>query len=673
MFSIRKIIFLSLLFFCNTKVYCISKDAYADSLKNDLEHSRHDTLSFNRLLSLAFHYKNLGNYSIAHDYCQRAIAISNRLDDTHRLEVLRAEGDIYLQQGEYAKSQKSFLDALSLAKKGEDRLKEADILDQLGIIYWYEGDMDKALQYYEEAYAISETEGDFEAMSGHLNNIGLVHRKKGDYDKALECYNESADLCRKFGKKDGLANVLNNIGIVYHYESDFEKALDFYKQSLALRQEINDKIGITTSLGNIGSLYLEMKNYAEAKSYLENALAISEEISDLEGIKEISSNLSDLYKLTGDGLMALEYYKKFVAAKETLENAEARKQIDQQEMAYKFEMEKLQIEKEQQKKDIEAEADRKKQDLILYATLFGLLLVLVFAFVLFTRFRITNRQKKIIEEKNKEITDSINYAKRIQSAILAREEDIKKYFPESFLLYLPKDIVAGDFYFFETTPTHVFYAAADCTGHGVPGALVSVVCSNALTRCVKEFGLTDPGEILTKTRELVIETFEKSGTEVKDGMDIALCVLKVESLILMLRSGQELMAGTEANNQHSDLNLQLSFSGAHNPLWYTENGIIREIAGDKQSIGRTENPKPFTTHHIEIKKGEYLFMFTDGFADQFGGEKLKKLKYSGVKKVIGDHTHQSPSALHQQLSSAFNNWKGNNEQTDDVCVIGIRF
>jgi serine phosphatase RsbU (regulator of sigma subunit) len=258
-----------------------------------------------------------------------------------------------------------------------------------------------------------------------------------------------------------------------------------------------------------------------------------------------------------------------------------------------------------------------------------------------------NRQKEIVEEKQREILGSIAYAKRLQQAILVQPEQIGKYLPESFLMYKPKDIVAGDFYFFEVTGEKIFIAAADCTGHGVPGAMVSMVCSNALTRCVREFRLSDPGKILDKARELVIETFEKSGQDVKDGMDI--------SLVAMDRNTRE-----------------IRWAGSNNPLWYVDNGALRELKGDKQPIGRAENMKAFTTHKVEATEDTCFYLITDGFADQFGGPKGKKFKYRQLKEKINE-IHLMPFDIqHANLVRVLNEWKGDMEQVDDICIIGFR-
>jgi serine phosphatase RsbU (regulator of sigma subunit) len=256
-------------------------------------------------------------------------------------------------------------------------------------------------------------------------------------------------------------------------------------------------------------------------------------------------------------------------------------------------------------------------------------------------------QKHLVEEKQKEIIDSISYAKRLQEAILPPQEFINKHISNNFILYKPKDLVAGDFYWAESIGDLFFIAAADSTGHGVPGAMVSVVCSNALNRTVKEFGLTETGKILDKTRELVVETFEKSASEVKDGMDISLLCIDTK-------------------------NKKVTWSGANNALWYIQNNQLLIIKPDKQPIGKTEKPSPFTTHELEYNNGTTFYLFTDGFADQFGGEKGKKFKYKQLEELLLNHNNLSLSEQSNLLNQKFESWKGQLEQVDDVCVIGVK-
>ena len=254
-----------------------------------------------------------------------------------------------------------------------------------------------------------------------------------------------------------------------------------------------------------------------------------------------------------------------------------------------------------------------------------------------------------IEHKNREIIDSINYAKRIQEAILLPPDLVKNYLPDSFVVFKPKDIVAGDFYWIEEADEKIIFGVADCTGHGVPGALVSVVCHNALNSSLREFNLTEPGKILDKTRDLVIKQFSKSQQDVKDGMDISLCSLSFKTLTLQ-------------------------WSGANNPLWILRNGAteIEELKPDKLPVGKGNIDQKFTTHTIQLSKGDQLYIFSDGFADQFGGERGKKYKYKPFSDLILANANKSMAEQKELISKEFNVWKRDLEQVDDVCIIGVR-
>ena len=269
-------------------------------------------------------------------------------------------------------------------------------------------------------------------------------------------------------------------------------------------------------------------------------------------------------------------------------------------------------------------------------------------------------QKSIIEEKNREILSSINYAKRIQHSILPSNDEIKKYFGNAFIFYRPRDIVSGDFYWFRPLGDELLIAAADCTGHGVPGAFVSFVCYNSLNACVDEMGLTNPAQILDNARELLVKAFgQHSEDGVNDGMDICLCKINTKTM-------------------------ELEYAGANNPLWFTENienennegkmilPGIREIKADKQPVGLFENKKPYTNHKIKLKKGQLFYSFTDGFADQFGGEKNKKYNYKRFATYLESIKAHPIEQQFNLLQKEFNSWKGNNDQTDDVLIIAIQ-
>ncbi len=303
----------------------------------------------------------------------------------------------------------------------------------------------------------------------------------------------------------------------------------------------------------------------------------------------------------------------------------------------------------------------KEQESIIWLSAIFLIIVSILGGLAYRSYRLKNKankiitaqkgeieqQHKVLEEQHREITDSINYAKRIQTAILPPLKLVKGYMPDSFILYKPKDIVAGDFYWMEGVNNLIIFAAADCTGHGVPGAMVSVVCNNAMNRAVKEFMLVKPNEILDKTREIVLETFEKSDEDVNDGMDIALCSINTESK-------------------------KLCFAGANNGLYIVRDGEIIEIKPDKQPIGNYKDAKPFTLHEHDLKTGDVIYTFSDGYPDQFGGPKGKKFMYKNFRNLLLDIHKKPMEQQHKLLQQAFEDWKGGIEQIDDVCVIGVR-
>jgi serine phosphatase RsbU (regulator of sigma subunit) len=296
----------------------------------------------------------------------------------------------------------------------------------------------------------------------------------------------------------------------------------------------------------------------------------------------------------------------------------------------------------------------KTETMEVFAMLF-FIMALLMTFIAGFYFIRTNReyeniiidQKEKMESKNKEITDSINYAKRIQAAILPAGSLVKNYLPDSFIYYQPKDIVAGDFYWLEKKNDLIIFAAADCTGHGVPGAMVSVICNNALNRCVREFGLTDPAKILDQTREIIITEFEKSDDDVKDGMDISLCCYNPDTK-------------------------ELSWAGANNSLVIINENGLTEIKPDKQPIGKYMDPKPYTAHRVQLKKNDLVYVFTDGYQDQFGGDKGKKFKASRLKELLLNIREKTIPEQKIIIENTFNQWKGGLEQIDDVCIIGVK-
>jgi serine phosphatase RsbU (regulator of sigma subunit) len=582
----------------------------------------------------------------------------------------------------------------------------ASALNNIGFIHYNQGDIPLALEYYHKNLKIQEEINDKKGMAQSYNNIGGIQLKQGDIPLALEYYHKSLKIRKEINDKRGMATTYNNIGYIHDEKEDLPFALEFYRKGLKIQEEIKDKNGMAQSYNNIGSIHKEQGNIPLALEFFHKSLKIKEEIKDKEGMvatylnmtniqlkkgmlnaaqvtglkglnlaKEIgypntisiaSRVLSEVYEQQGKGMDALEMHKLFVMMKDSVNNEASQKASAQQQAKYEYEKQKVIDDAEHDKLLAIEQEEKEKQQIITGATAGGLGLVVVFLIFVFNRLRVTKKQKLVIqeqkqeveqqkevveaahyelEEKNQEIIDSITYAKRIQSAILPPVKLVKEYLKESFILYKPKDVVAGDFYWMEHEDGKVIFAAADCTGHGVPGAMVSVICNNALNRSVREYGLTKPGEILTKTREIVIQEFEKSEEDVKDGMDIALCSL-------------------EGN--------KLQYAGAHNPLWVIRKAKIIETKANKQPIGKFDNPEPYTTHSFDLQKGDSIYIFSDGYVDQFGGEKGKKFKAKAFRELLLSIQGKEMEMQKTIIDEAFETWKGSLEQIDDVCVIGVR-
>ncbi len=260
---------------------------------------------------------------------------------------------------------------------------------------------------------------------------------------------------------------------------------------------------------------------------------------------------------------------------------------------------------------------------------------------------IIKKQLIEIEEKRKDTLDSIKYAKRIQTALLPTPDSIKSILKDVFVFYKPKDIVSGDFYWFDKLGNKILIAVADCTGHGVPGAMLSVLCTNYLNKVVGELNITSPALILDKINALMHEQFTKNKEEVDDGMDISLCCIDFEKNTI-------------------------EFAGAHNPIYIIRDGNLIIYKGDKQPIGKSYKTKPFTNNSINTKPGDCFYLFSDGFADQFGGPKGKKYTYKQLQKSFLELHHLPMDEQHLMCFSLFNDWKGKLQQVDDVCLVGFR-
>lgn len=588
-------------------------------------------------------------------------------------QALHNLGIIFFDKGDYAKAVNYFSRSLKLKEELSDLKGQAASINNIGNIYLELANYTKATEYYERSLKISKQLKDNNAIASLLGNLGLIDASLKDFENAIKNQKLSLEIRKVIGDKKGIASCLSNIGQVYNEQGDYDKALSYYSQGLKIYQEIDDIQGIIMSQNDFGTTYFDKKDYSKAIEFGNRALSLAKKRGATLQQEVSYGILYKSYEANKNFRKAFEMHKLYTELKDSLKSEENQKEIIRQEFKYSYDKKAasdsikdalankvkdalLTAEKADNLRHTLEAKRQKEQKYMLYG---GLLVAILLGVFVFNRFRLANKQKLIIqtqkqqvdkafvelEGKNTEILDSINYAKRIQNAILPSNSIVKEYLKDSFIIYKPKDIVAGDFYWLEFKENKILFAAADCTGHGVPGAMVSVICNNGLNRSVREYGLTTPGEILDKTREIVIQEFEKSEDDVKDGMDIALCSI-------------------EENILH--------YAGANNPLWIFRNKQLIEIKADKQPIGKFETQNSYTTHSFDLRKGDTIYLFTDGFTDQFGGEKNRKYKSKAYQELLLSIQDKSMENQKEYIEQEFFKWKGDNEQVDDVCIFGVR-
>jgi len=612
-----------------------------------------------------------GKMLVAMDYYNQSIKIQQEINDKKGIAasynnigfIYKTQGDIIKALDYYNKSMK-ILEELCLAKgEVEDKKGLAYAISNIAIIYQNQDEVEKALEYNLKSLKIREDIGDKQGLSLSLNNIGYNYKQLQNYDKALEYFTRSLKLKQEVGDKQGEAVSLNNIGFIYQNQNKLDLALEYYNKSLKIEEALNDKSGLSFTLNNIATICLKQNKKALALEYAQRCMKISREAGYTESISNVANVLGNIYRAMGDYKRSLESYELHIQMRDSIKNESTRKASIRSQLKYDFdkkaaadsvanakEKEIKQAQINQQQAEIKA---KKNQQYALYG---GLILVLIFAGFMYNRFKITQKQnsiithqKHLIEEKHKEITDSINYAERIQRSFLATKNLLDENLKEYFVFFQPKAVVSGDFYWASSLSNGNFiYATADSTGHGVPGAIMSILNISSLEKAIEKD--SQPAAVLNETRKAIIERLKKDGTADggKDGMDCSLIVL-------------------DKNKK------QLTYALANNPLWIVRANSLLEFAPDKMPVGKHDKDQlPFAQHTVELNAGDIIYTFSDGFPDQFGGEKGKKFMYKKLKELLLSIAHLSMPEQEEKLRATVNTWKGKLEQTDDITVIGVR-
>lgn len=592
-----------------TRSIQLSKEAFALSALLDYPDGQATALT-----NEAFCYVQITDYERA---LEKAMEARYLFEQTHN-ERGMAQANytlcmVYFRFSDFSNGLDSITKSAEYYRKIDDRPELMRCHFQMGFLYHSLNDAPTAIDYFNQSIDLSRELNNRAGEAAAIMGLGQVHLELKEYDKSRGYLVESLAIREQIGDWRGYGAALNAYLTLCLETEQFEEAERIAAKGIQLAEQLDDKMGVARVLVDLGRMYLELQKTDKAKETLQKALAIAESINLKLATAPSHFGLSKISQLQGDFEQALYHFQQYHKVKEETLSTNAAMKARSVQFIGKIETAQK-----------EAEINRLKN------------------------VELKNAFEEI-EEKNREITSSITYALRIQTAILPPYKTVQLHLPDSFILYRPKDIVAGDFYWMETVNDLVLFAACDCTGHGVPGAMVSVVCHNALNRAVREFGLTKPAAILDKTAEIVKETFSQSEENIKDGMDISLCAWNPE-------------------------NKTLEWAGANNPLWIIRNDELMEIKANKQPIGNHYSYEAFTNHAIGLQKDDTIYLFTDGFADQFGGETgQKKLTKKGFRNLLLSLQHFSIQEQHDALGEFYAAYRREVEQIDDMLVIGVRF
>jgi len=720
--KILKFIFLVFLFQLIIGWNCFGQQHEIDSLEKVLKtYGTVDTNKVNTLNKLCWLYRYV-DAKKALDYGNEALNIAIKFEYKKGMaKAYNNLGVVYFLNSKYLKSIECHKEALKIRRELNDKLGIANSLNNLSINYSELTDFKNALDYAFQNLKILEELKDNNGLAKAYNNIGLIYYKQS-YDgraniiDAIEYYGKALKLREEMQDKEGIASTLYNLGQAYSFKvnrmsinnqkydslkgydsvliyfnrslsiseitgnlimqaknytaigstygekGQYKEALMQYDKSLAISNKSDYKGEIVALLYNIASIKVKQKKYAEGLDYYNKSLKLAQDIEFKDFIKANFKDIAETYYNMGNFKDAYLTFKAFSGIKDSIYTKEASDFQNNTVSQYESDKKQQEIKLLNQENDLKQQK-LKNNNIIIGAGAVGIFLLLMLSGVILKGYRQKQKTNILlevknteIEKKNKDITDSIKYAQRIQKAILPANDYVKKLLPEHFIIYLPKDIVSGDFYWVESKNDKVLFSAVDCTGHGVPGAFMSIVGRNLLNQAVNEYNITKPSEILNYLNNGVIETFKHSqgkndkNSDVKDGMDLALCCL--------------------SNNF-----TKIEYAGAYNPLYLIRNNEVIHYKADVYPIGTpfNEKLKTFTNTEIALNKGDTIYVFSDGYVDQFGGGAVRK-KYTSkrFRETLLEIQELSMEQQKNKLIKAFEDWKGNTNQIDDVLIIGIR-
>lgn len=625
-----------------------------------------------------------GEFLQAEGYYEKAIGLFNEMgDEENEASNLLRLGNANYQLARYDIALEHYQQALSIFEKINHEAGMIAVLNGMALIYFSQEQFEKALETHLKLLSMNRARQNKEEIGRSLHNIGTVYNKMagdslisrfGDFymdsiktepsdkyldlfRKALDYYEQALEVWEEEDYKEGIKGSLHNIGIIYVTAGMPDMALPYLRRALAIAQELNDRAVESSIYLRLGQVYILFENYNRAAEYLNRSLKLALELDTKETLMGIYEVFSDLYTKQGRYRDALHYFKLHSAIKDTLTRKERLDQISEMQVKYETEA----TEKENALLLAESElADTKLKQTRIILTI-TILAILIFLIMVVQLIRANNLKRKanielaqkntLITEQKKEITDSIQYASRIQNAMLPPGDYLDSLLPERFILFKPRDIVSGDFYYITEKNGKVICIVADCTGHGVPGALMSMLGISFLNEIIsKHRDLPHSNEILEELRGHVIKSLHQTGKvgENQDGMDLALYIMDMKTR-------------------------KMEFSGANNSLWLIREGELIEKSADKMPIGIYGwVDDSFTRHDIDLQEGDLIYLFSDGYYDQFGGPSGKKFMIKNFKKLLLKVHSKSMKEQKKIMVETLEQWMADISQVDDILVVGVR-
>jgi len=555
-------------------------------------------------------------------------------------------------------------------------------------------------------------EGNANLAAQYLNKIAYYYWDKEQLKEALDYFGKSIEFTKKTGNKNALMTINSNVGMLYSDLEQYEKSLTALQNALQYARELKDRARIAGCLTNIANVLGYLNRYKDANDKLDEALSRAQELNDLRLIRSCYAGLAENYKKLGNNDKSYEYFNLFTSfdsrikaeemkkmevenqVKVAMANAQKKeKELELMKQTLKLKgtqdslsvSERINKEREMQIKYNMLTIKEKEQQLKLERwirlTMAGIILfVLLFSIILFKLFLDKKKTNKLLEaqnvllqhqkdeiehknkiittsnhelaKKNKQIVESLKYASRIQEAILPSKKAISENFPQSFILYKPRDIVSGDFYWFSKQGDYLFISAVDCTGHSVPGAFMSMIGNTMLNEIVNDKKIFDPGKIVQALNTGIISALRQQDDQNSsdDGMDMSICRVDLKNKELQVACAN------------------------HSPYIYSD-GELKLIEGNSFSIGGFVTMKmnpTFKTISLPIHHDTTIYLFSDGFCDQFGGPNNKKFSARQFRDILEQNASLSMPEQKDAFANSFNTWMGDNKQIDDILVIGIK-